>query len=204
MKSFRHILIAISALALALTATAKVDVGEEAPAFTLTGADGKEYSLADFKGKWVVLEWINYGCPFVQKFYEKSGKMPELQSKWTGKDVTWLSICSSAPGQQGFHEASDLASVNETKKWAGTAYLVDADGVVGKEYGATNTPQMYVINPEGKIVYMGAIDSKQSGNPKDIETSDNYVDLALSAAMEGKEIATPKSKPYGCGVKYAQ
>lgn len=204
MKSFRHILIAFSALAIAMTAQADVKVGQEAPAFTLPGADGKDHSLADYKGQWVVLEWINYGCPFVKKFYEKSDKMAELQKKWTGQEVTWLSICSSAPGQQGFHEVSEVSTVNDAKGWAGSAYLVDADGTVGKDYGATNTPQMYVINPEGEIVYMGAIDSKRSSNAKDIETSDNYVDLALSAAMEGKDIATPVSKPYGCGVKYAK
>lgn len=203
MKTLRNLILAFCATAVALTASAKVEVGQEAPNFTLPGADGKEHSLADFKGDWVVLEWINYGCPFVKKFYDKSGKMPELQKKWIGKDVKWLSICSSAPGKQGYYSEAELQKTNDQKGWAGTGYLIDADGEVGKEYGATNTPQMVVINPEGKIVYMGAIDSKRSSNPKDIESADNYVDSALTAAMEGKEIATPKSKPYGCGVKYA-
>ncbi|GHB97996.1 thioredoxin family protein [Cerasicoccus arenae] len=202
MKAILRLCVALSAMTIALSATAKVDVGETAPAFTLPGADGADHSLSQYAGKWVVLEWVNYGCPFVKKFYDKSDKMAELQKEWTGKDVVWLSICSSAPGNQGYYDAAEVQKTNDQKGWAGSAYLVDASGKVGKEYGATNTPQMYVINPEGKIVYMGAIDSKKSANPDDIKSADNYVDLALSAAMEGKEITTPKSKPYGCGVKY--
>ncbi|WP_269540034.1 thioredoxin family protein [Cerasicoccus fimbriatus] len=202
MKTIRNLLLAASIFSLALTASAKVDVGQTAPDFTLPAADGKEYSLDQYKGKWVVLEWTNYGCPFVKKFYDQSGKMPELQKEWTGKDVVWLSICSSAPDKQGHMDVADAQATNDEKGWSGTAYLVDETGKVGKEYGATNTPQMYVINPDGKIVYMGAIDSKRSANPDDIAKSDNYVDLALTAAMEGKNITTPKSKPYGCGVKY--
>ncbi|WP_343219137.1 thioredoxin family protein [Cerasicoccus frondis] len=202
MKTLRNILIAASIMSVALTASAKVDVGQEAPDFTLPGADGVEHSLADYKGKWVVLEWTNYGCPFVKKFYDGSTKMTELQKEWTGKDVVWLSICSSAPGKQGHMDPAKAQETNVEKGWSGTAYLVDDTGKVGKEYGATNTPQMYVINPDGEIVYMGAIDSKRSANPGDVDTADNYVDLALSASMEGKNITTPKSKPYGCSVKY--
>jgi len=202
MKTIRHFLTALCALSLALTASAKVDVGQEAPDFKLTGADGKEHSLSDYKGDWVVLEWINYGCPFVKKFYEKSGKMPELQKKWTGKGVKWISICSSAPGKQGYYDVSDIAEASDERGWAGSAYLVDSEGSVGKTYGATNTPQMFVINPEGKIVYMGAIDSDRSSSPKAIENADNFVDNALTAAKAGNAVSTPKSKPYGCGVKY--
>lgn len=203
MKTIRQLLLALCASALALSATAKVDVGQQAPDFTLPGADGKEHSLSDFKGEWVVLEWINYGCPFVKKFYDKSGKLPELQKKWTGKDVKWLSICSSAPEQQGYYSAAEVQKTNDQKGWSGSGYLIDETGTVGREYGATNTPQMVVINPAGEIVYMGAIDSDPSSDPKAIDGATNYVDAALTAAMEGKEITTPKSKPYGCGVKYA-
>lgn len=204
MQSLRLLLTAFCALTLALSASAKVEVGQPAPDFTLPGADGKEHSLSDFQGEWVVLEWINYGCPFVKKFYDKSGKMPELQKKWTGQDVKWLSICSSAPGKQGYYDAAEVQKTNDQKGWSGSGYLIDADGKVGRMYGATNTPQMFVINPKGEIVYMGAIDSDGSSSPKAIKAADNYVDLALSAAMEGKAITTPKSKPYGCGVKYAR
>ncbi|WP_309398512.1 thioredoxin family protein [Cerasicoccus maritimus] len=202
MTFIRNTILAASVFTLALTASAKVDVGQTAPDFTLPAANGKEVSLADYKGKWVVLEWTNYGCPFVKKFYDGSTKMTELQKEWTGKDVVWLSVCSSAPGKQGHMDPAKAQATNSEKGWSGSAYLVDDTGKVGKEYGATNTPQMYVINPEGKIVYMGAIDSKPSANPKDAASADNYVDLALTAAMEGKEITTPKSKPYGCSVKY--
>lgn len=204
MNLLRRIALCAAFAGLAFSASAKVEVGQAAPAFTLPSASGQEISLSDYEGKWVVLEWINYGCPFVKKFYDKSGKMAELQKKWAGQDVVWLSICSSAPGKQGYYSAAEAQKTNDQKGWAGSAYLIDADGATGRAYGATATPNMFVINPEGKIVYMGAIDSVRSAKASDIDQADNYVDLALSAAMEGKEVATSVTKPYGCGVKYAK
>lgn len=175
--------------------------GQDAPDFTLVGADGKEHSLSDYKGKWVVLEWVNYGCPFVKKQYG-SGNMQALQKKYTGEDVAWLTICSSAPGKQGYMTADEAATVNAEMKTEQTAYLLDSDGKVGKLYGAKTTPQMVVINPDGEVVYHGAIDSIKSANPKDIEKATNYVSAALDAGMAGEPIAVAQSQPYGCSVKY--
>jgi len=176
--------------------------GKPAPNFTLSSATGEEVSLADFRGQYVVLEWINYGCPFVKKFYEKSGKMPELQQKWKGQDVVWLSICSSAPGKQGYMTAEEAQKINVEKNWSGSHYLIDSSGQVGREYNATATPQMVVINPAGEIVYMGAIDNKASVSPGDIPSSTNYVDFTLMAAMQGNSPALAQTRPYGCSVKY--
>lgn len=175
--------------------------GQTAPDFTLPSASGNEVSLADYQGKWVVLEWINHGCPFVVKHY-KSGNMQGLQKKYTDQDVVWLSICSSAPGTQGYMTAEEAAQSLKDHQAVPTAYLIDADGTVGKLYGAKTTPQMVVIDPQGKIVYHGAIDSIKSANPKDIEKADNYVANALDAGMAGEPISVAQSQPYGCSVKY--
>jgi len=202
MNTIRILTFAFLAFTIAAAAHADVDVGQPAPDFTLPSAGGEEVSLDQFKGKYVVLEWTNYGCPFVKKFYQKSGKMPELQQEYKGKDVVWLTICSSAPGNSGYHSASEALKANKQQDWAGSHYLIDSHGKVGRAYGATNTPNMFVINPEGEIIYMGAIDSKKSVDPADIDGATNYVAAALDAAMQGKAPATPKSKPYGCSVKY--
>lgn len=175
--------------------------GQAAPDFTLVGADGKEHSLSDYKGQWVVLEWVNFECPFVRKHYG-SGNMQGLQKEYTGKGVAWLSICSSAEGNQGYLTPAAAAEAVQEREAAPTAYLIDADGTVGKLYGAKTTPQMVVINPDGEIVYHGAIDSIKSTNPKDIEKAKNYVSAALDEGMAGEPIAVAQSQPYGCGVKY--
>ncbi|MEO0794337.1 MAG: redoxin domain-containing protein [Verrucomicrobiota bacterium] len=193
--------IALSFLVVA-TAQAKVDVGQSAPDFSLKSAAGETVSLSDFADQWVVLEWVNYDCPFVKKFYDKSDKMAELQMKWTAQNVAWLSIGSSAPGAQGFYSPEEILKLNSKKGWSGTAYLIDSQGTVGKDYGARATPTMVVINPAGKIVYMGAIDSKSSASARDIASADNYVDLALAKGMSGEAVATPKTRAYGCGIKY--
>jgi peroxiredoxin len=172
-----------------------------APDFTLTDIQGKEHKLSDFKGKWVVLEWFNKGCPFVKKHYG-SGNMQSLQATYTGKGVVWLSIKSSAPGNQGYEVAADsIKTYNELKSKA-SYVLMDEKGVVGRLYGAKTTPEMFVISPEQKIAYVGAIDNNDSPDPSVIKTSKNYVAKALDSGMSGKAIAVAATKPYGCGVKY--
>ncbi|MFN0159449.1 MAG: thioredoxin family protein [Bacteroidota bacterium] len=178
---------------------AKVD--EPAPDFSLTDATGKSHKLSDFKGKYVVLEWVNYDCPFVRKHY-RSGNMQSLQKEYTGKDVVWLSICSSADGKQGHFEREELTERIKEENVSATAYLIDADGSVGKTYEAKTTPHMFVIDPKGTLIYAGGIDNKPSTDKDDIAEATNYVRTTLDAAMAGKAIAVKGSKPYGCSVKY--
>lgn len=176
-------------------------VGTAAPAFTLTDTAGKKHSLADYKGKFVVLEWFNEGCPFVKKHYT-SGNMQKLQQEYTGKDVVWFSINSSAEGQQG-HVTPETApkTISEWNMNA-TKILLDHDGKVGKMYGAKTTPHMFVIDKEGKLVYQGAIDSKATANNADVADAENYVRVALDNSMAGKPVSNASTKPYGCSVKY--
>jgi len=176
-------------------------VGAPAPSFTLKDSQGKEYSLGDFKGKFVVLEWVNYDCPFVRKHYN-SGNMQKLQKMYTEKGIAWLSICSSAPGKQGFFEQPELKDRMMQAKAVPTAYLIDASGEVGHQYEAKTTPHMFIINPDGVLVYAGGIDDKPSTDLDDMTTATNYVQVALDAALAGKEIKVNASKPYGCSVKY--
>lgn len=177
-------------------------VGQSAPDFTLTDLDGKSHSLADFKGKTVVLEWVNAECPFVVKHYEKSGNLPGLQKTATADGVIWLQINSAAPGKQGDYDVAQAKAWQEKNKAAATAYLRDVDGKVGKAYDAKTTPHMYVINPEGVLVYNGAIDSIRSANPGDIEKAENYVKAALAAVKAGRPVEKATTQPYGCSVKY--
>jgi Peroxiredoxin len=177
-------------------------VGEPAPAFTLTDLDGKTHNLADYKGKTVVLEWVNPECPFVVKHYEKSGNIPATQKAAVADGAVWFQINSAAPGKQGDYDTAAAKAWQEKTKAAATAYLRDVDGKVGKAYGAKTTPHIFVINPEGVLVYNGAIDSIRSGNPKDIEKAENYVKSALAAVKEGKPVANATTQPYGCAVKY--
>ena len=177
-------------------------VGASAPNFTLPDASGKTHSLGEYKGKYVVLEWFNPGCPFVQKHYT-SDNMQKLQKEFTGKGVAWLTIDSSAPGAQGSLTPEEAKKQLADWQMNPTALLLDASGKVGHEYHATNTPHMFVINPEGKVIYEGAIDSKASTDPDDIRSSTNYVKSALEEAMAGKPISTGQTKAYGCSIKYA-
>jgi peroxiredoxin len=177
-------------------------VGKPAPDFTLTDATGTKHTLSEYKGKFVVLEWVNYGCPFVKKHYN-SGNMQELQEKYTEKGVEWLSICSSAPGMQGYFEGDELISEIKEHKPHADAYLVDASGDVGRMYGAKATPNMYVIDPKGILIYEGAIDDTPSVNPDDVKTATNYVSAALDLAMAGKDVKVKATQPYGCSVKYS-
>ena len=176
-------------------------VGTPAPGFTATDSHGQAESLDQFKGKYVVLEWHNQGCPFTRKHYE-SGNMQNLQKEWTAKGVAWFTVISSAPGQQGYvTPTQENAYVNQVHA-APTAVLMDPDGKLGHLYGAKTTPQMFVIDPTGKLIYDGAIDNRPTPDPSDIAGADNYVSDALTAAMAGKPVATSYTRSYGCSVKY--
>lgn len=203
MKLRKSILLAVLTAAMAGPSVwaGGVTTDEAAPDFTLTDTLGNAHSLSDFKGKFVVLEWTNDECPFVVKHY-KSGNMQALQKQYTGKDVVWLSICSSAPGKQGNKSAEAWNAVIQEQASSATALLLDEDGTVGKMYGAKTTPHMFVINPEGTLIYQGAIDSIKSWKPEDIPEAVNYVSLALNSAMNGEPIDEPETKAYGCSVKY--
>jgi peroxiredoxin len=187
---------------LAAVAAAQAVVGDKAPAFTATDSNGKPESLADFKGKWVVLEWTNNECPFVKKHYG-SGNMQKLQRLFTGKGVTWLSVVSSGPGQQGFVDGARANALTKERGAAPSAVLLDPQGTLGRLYGAKTTPHMYVIDPQGKLVYNGAIDDKPSTDQADVAGARNYVSAALDQAMGGRPVTTASSAPYGCSVKYA-
>jgi len=191
------LLVATSGLSLAET-----EIGKAAPNFTLPDTNGKEQSLANFKGKYVVLEWYNPDCPFVGKHY-KSGNMQGLQKEFTSKGVVWLSIDSSAPGEEGNYPPGKLNEISARDGAARTALLLDPAGKVGRLYGAKTTPDMYVISPDGVLVYKGAIDSKRSTDLADVKTATNYVKSALVAVMTGKPVTTSDTRPYGCSVKYS-
>jgi peroxiredoxin len=176
-------------------------VGQPAPAFSAVDDHGATRSLAEFRGKFVVLEWHNNGCPYVQKHYN-SGNMQKLQKAWTDKGVVWLSIISSAPGTQGYVTPEQSQAFVKQSNASPTAVLLDPTGVVGHTYAATNTPQMFVIDPKGVLLYSGAIDDRPTANPASLEGATNYVDNALTEALAGKPVTTPVSVPYGCTVKY--
>ncbi|MBX9879146.1 MAG: thioredoxin family protein [Candidatus Obscuribacterales bacterium] len=185
------------------TIAAVAECGKKAPDFTLPNTQGKNESLSDYAGKFVVLEWVNFGCPFVKKHYESSN-MQKLQDAYTKKGVIWLSICSSADGRQGNMPASDINKAIKEKNAHPTSYLIDKDGKVGKMYGAKATPHMYVIDTKGTLVYKGAIDDKASVDQEDISGAKNYVKAALDEAMAGRKVSTASTKAYGCSVKYQQ
>ncbi|MCH9827827.1 MAG: thioredoxin family protein [Gammaproteobacteria bacterium] len=188
-------------LSAAGTAQAAADVGAAAPDFSLPDSNGETRSLSDFGGQYVVLEWTNDGCPFVRKHYG-SGNMQSLQKEYTAKDVAWLSIISSAPGEQGHVSGAEANALTAERDAAPTAVLLDPSGDVGREYGAKTTPHMYIIDPKGTLIYAGGIDSIPSANPQDIEKATPYVKLALDEAMAGKPVSQAQTRPYGCSVKY--
>jgi peroxiredoxin len=165
-------------------------------------AQGHERSLADFAGKAVVLEWTNSGCPYVGKHYE-SGTMQALQKKETADGVVWLTVSSSAPDTQGYFTAPTARTWAAKERWAGTAILLDSAGKIGREYGAKNTPHMFVIDKTGRIAYMGGIDDRPYADPESLKGAKPYVALALADLRAGRPVATPISKPYGCSVKYS-
>ncbi len=199
MKSI--LLLPVLTLALNLSAFAAVEPGETAPDFTLKDSKGNSQKLSSFSGKFVVLEWMNSECPFVKKHYS-IGNMQSLQKEYTGKGVVWLSIISSAPGKQGYCTGPQAEANTKDQKASPTAVLLDPSGEVGQMYGAKTTPHMFVINPEGKLIYMGAIDSIRSPNSSDCAKADNYIRQTLDAALAGKPVPTPETKSYGCSVKY--
>lgn len=182
-------------------AKAAAKVGSEAPAFRAKDMNGDYRSLTDYTGKYVVLEWVNHGCPFVGKQYG-SGNMQALQKEWRGKGVVWLSVISSAPGEQGHSVAAKAKTDYKAKGSNATTVLLDETGVMGKAYGAMTTPHMFIIDPSGKLIYNGAIDDKPTTDLADVKTAQNYVSAALREAMAGKAVSTPTSQPYGCAVKY--
>lgn len=181
----------------------------DAPDFTLRDTNGMTHSLSDFKGKFVVLEWLNHECPFVVKHY-RSGNMQALQEKWTDKGIVWLSINSTNPNHRDYKTPEEANALTDQYDAKPTAVLMDPEGTAGKAYGAATTPHMYVINPEGKVIYAGAIDSIPDANPKSIERARNYVENALSkrSQFSGKEwnpgASLQFTKAYGCSVKYAK
>lgn len=197
-------ILARSALAFAIsfvTAAASAQtaaVGQPAPAFTLKDTAGKTVSLADHKGKVVVLEWTNPECPYVQKHYN-SGNMPATQKKAIAQGAVWLSVNT---GEHGPKSGAELQSWLKTKDAAPTALVLDSDGRTGRAYGARATPHMYIVDPQGKLVYAGAIDSKPTSNPADIAGATNYVTQALAETIAGKPVSQAQTRAYGCSVKY--
>jgi len=204
MKNSLVSLLAAAACATAFfagAARANVEIGQPAPDFTLTDIGGTKHSLSEFKGKTVVLEWTNPECPFVVKHYE-SGNMPATQKAATGAGVVWLTINSGHSGAEGDFDAKQVAAWTKKNGAAPTAYFRDQDGKVGRLYGAKTSPHMFVINPEGKLVYNGAIDSIRSAEQSDIPKATNYVSAALAAVKAGKPVEKAATQPYGCSVKY--
>ena len=185
----------------AVLAHASVSVGQPAPEFKVKDTSGKEQSLSAYKGKFVVLEWVNPGCPFVQKHYDTSN-MQTTQKAAESKGVVWLTVSSSAPDQGDYRKPSDLAAWLKEKGATPTATLMDDDGKLGQAYGARTTPHMYVINPQGNLVYAGAIDSKATARKEDVKGATNYVTAALDEAIAGKPVTKATSEPYGCSIKY--
>lgn len=189
----------VAALMLLAPAALQAD---DAPDFSLPSASGETVSLSDFRGKTVVLEWSNHGCPFVRKHYE-SGNMQALQQDLTGEDVVWLTIISSAPGEQGHVSAAQAQALTSQRGAHPTHVLLDPDGTVGNLYRARTTPHMYMITGEGSLVYQGAIDDKPSARPASLDGAHNYVRAAWQSVKAGEPVAVSSTKPYGCTVKYA-
>lgn len=193
----------IAAFSLFQTAAqAAVQIGAQAPEFSGTTADGKTVKLSDYKGKVVVLEWNNPFCPFVRKHYD-AGNMQALQKEYTAKDIIWLSINSSAKDKQGYLEGAVLEEQLKKDANAATAYIIDADGTIGRLYEAKTTPQMFVISKEGAVMYNGAIDSISSADISDIAKAEPYAKNAIDATIDGQSIKISTSAPYGCSIKYS-
>jgi hypothetical protein len=192
--------VALAAALLAVAAPA-AEIGQAAPAFTVKNLAGEAVSLADFKGKVVVLEWVNFGCPFVKKHYA-SGNLPKLQQDAIAKGVVWLTICSSGEGKQGYHPPAEMAALAGQHGNKASHFLMDTAGTMGKAYAAKVTPHMFVIGKDGILAYDGALDSKATTDQADIATAENHVVAAIDALLAGKEVAPAKTRPYGCGVKY--
>ena len=197
----KRLAIAALALAFAVPAVAEVAVGKPAPDFTLTDTAGKQVKLSDQKGKFVVLEWVNPECPYVQKHYN-SANMPNLQKEFAAKNVAWLTINSTREGHSEFKSPADMNAWMKKTGGAPSATLLDRDSKVGRMYGAVTTPHMYVIDPKGTLVYVGAIDDKRSTRLEDVKTAKNYLRLVLGETMSGKSVSQAITTTYGCTFKY--
>lgn len=201
-KNIFHPIILTCALVASPNLFAVAIPGELAPQFSEVDAAGKTHALADYKGEWLVLEWFNQDCPYVKKHYG-SNNMQTLQEKYAAKGVKWLTVISSAKGKQGYLEPKQaLAEVTSHNLNASAPFLLDTDGSMGRAYGAKTTPHMFIINPQGQVVYAGAIDDNDSANPAVIKTSKNYVSAALDEVLAGNQVTVASSRAYGCSVKY--
>ena len=181
---------------------AQARIGEPAPAFSLADSYGKAISLADFRGKTVVLEWTNHDCPYVRKHYG-ANNMQMLQKKWTGQGVVWLTLISSAPGSEGYVTGEEANKLTAQRAAAPSHVLLDPKGDVGRAYGAQTTPHMYVIKGDGTLAYMGGIDDRPTTRLEDLKTAKNFVDAALTELAQGKPVSQTTARPYGCSVKYS-
>jgi glutathione peroxidase-family protein len=197
----KTIVLATIAGAFALGTLHAQEIGKAAPSFAAKDLKGESVSLSDLRGKTVVLEWVNFSCPFVKKHYS-SGNMPKLQADYGAKGVVWITVNSSAKGNQGHAEAAEMTAMVEKEGGKAAHFVMDTDGTIGKAYDAKVTPHMFIIDKEGILVYDGAIDSKSSTDPADVATADKLFANALEAVLSGKEVSNAKNKPYGCGVKY--
>jgi peroxiredoxin len=207
MMNRRQLLIGSAALAgtglvVPRRADAVPTIGAPAPAFTLVSSTGPRLSLADQRGKVVVLEWTNHDCPYVRKHYDTQN-MQGLQKEATAQGIVWLTIISSAPGTQGHVNAGEANDLTRTRGAAPTAVLFDPTGVTGKAYGATNTPHMYVVSRDGILVYAGAIDDRPTSRRSDVQGAQNYVRAALASVAAGQPVKVPVTRAYGCTIKYA-
>jgi peroxiredoxin len=202
-RAFIYVAIAVAALAWVLVARA-ASVGQQAPTFSGKDSQGKTESLAQYRGKYVVLEWTNRTCPFTKKHYD-SGNMQALQQEWTGKGVVWFTMLSSSPSHSGdgYLTAVEENAQMEKVHAHPTAAILDPSGEIGRMYGAKTTPHMFVIDPAGKLIYAGAIDDKATTDTADVKTANNYVSAALTEAMAGQPVQVAATRPYGCSVKYA-
>ncbi len=198
-KIFTTLMVFIGAWATA--SLGAVDVGQTAPDFRLTDLNGQTQQLSNYKGRTVVLEWVNPDCPFVRKHYG-SGNIPKLQKSATADGVIWLTINSGHPGADGDYAPPQAAAWLKQMGGAPTAYCRDQDGKVGRLYGAKTSPHIFVITPEGKLIYEGAIDSIRSADVDDIPRAKNYVTAALAAVKAGTSMTPAATQPYGCSVKY--
>ena len=198
---FRRHLVFLSLVTFAGASQAAPSVGQPAPDFTLQDVGGKTVKLSDYRGKHVVLEWTNPGCPYVRKHYD-SGNMPATQKESVDKGVVWLSINSTAKDSYDYREPARLVAWQNERKSKPTALLMDEEGTAGKAYGARTTPHMYMVDPQGKLVYAGAIDSIASSNPDDIKKAVNYVRQGLNETLAGKPISAATTRAYGCSIKY--
>lgn len=193
---------ALAALALTGMASARVTVGQAVPDFVLVAADGKNVSLESLRGKTVVLEWTNHDCPFVRKHYD-AGNMQSQQKEVAAAGAIWLQVISSAPGKQGYVDGPAAIALNSKRNASPFATLLDPTGKVGQLYGAKTTPHLYIINPQGILLYQGGIDSIASARPDDIPKAEQYVRSALAELAAGKPVTKPATAPYGCSIKYA-